>query len=151
MVSACPAEPVRILLIEDNDGDALLTEEALRTNKLAVNMDRARDGTEALAFLRREPPYADAGRPDLILLDLNMPKMNGREFLQTVKRDEDLCSIPVVVLTTSNADQDVLQSYELQASCYITKPVDFEQFQRIVQELGHFWFTLVRLPPDAQP
>ena len=80
-----------------------------------------------------------------------MPKMNGREFLQTVKRDEDLCSIPVVVLTTSNADQDVLQSYELQASCYITKPVDFEQFQRIVQELGHFWFTLVRLPPDAQP
>ena len=120
--------PAEVLLVEDNEGDAVLTEEALQQAKLAVNMNRATDGVEALAYLRREGTFANARRPDLILLDLNMPRMDGREFLQLVKNDAEFRVIPVVVLTTSKAEQDILKSYELQANCYVTKPVDFNQF-----------------------
>lgn len=135
-----------ILLVEDNDGDAMLTEEALSSSKLRINMHRVTDGVEALEFLRKEDGFANAPRPDIILLDLNMPRMDGKELLSIIKQDPSLRSIPVVVLTTSGAEADIIKSYELHASCFISKPVDFEQFQKIVQELSHFWFTLVKLP-----
>lgn len=148
MIPNPPHQPAHILLVEDNDGDALLTEEALSASKVHVEMDRVHHGIEALAYLRRETPFEGSPRPDLILLDLNMPKMGGQELLAIIKQDPDLRSIPVVILTTSQAEQDVLRSYELHASCFIAKPVDFVQFQKIVNELGHFWFTLVKLPPE---
>ena len=135
-----------ILLIEDNEGDAVLTEEALLESRIRISLHTVHDGVEALAFLRRSGAFKDAVRPDLILLDLNMPRMDGREFLQIAKRDPELSSIPVVVLTTSEAEQDIVESYALQASCFVTKPVDFKQFQKIVRELSEFWFTVVRLP-----
>ena len=138
-----------VLLIEDNEGDAILTEEALLDSKTHISLHAVHDGEEALAFLRREGNYHDAVRPDLILLDLNMPRMDGRKFLEIVKREPSLASIPVVILTTSEAEQDILESYKLQASCFVTKPVDFSQFQTIVQQLSEFWFTVVRLPATA--
>ena len=138
-----------VLLIEDNEGGAVLTEEALLDSKTRISLHAVQDGEEALAFLRREGNYHDAVRPDLILLDLNMPRMDGRKFLEIVKREPSLSSIPVVILTTSEAEQDILESYELQASCFVTKPVDFSQFQTIVQQLSEFWFTVVRLPATA--
>lgn len=137
-----------ILLVEDNDGDALLTEEALSASKMRVNMKRVHNGVEAVRYLRKEAPFEEATRPDLILLDLNMPKMGGQELLTIIKRDPMLRSIPVVVLTTSAAERDILHSYELNAACFVSKPVDFEQFQKVVRELSQFWFTLVRLPPE---
>ena len=138
--------PVNILLIEDNSGDAELTEAALEDGKVRTSLHTAGDGVEALAYLRHEGTFSESVRPDLILLDLNMPRMDGREFLQVVKQDPDLRSIPVVVLTTSEAETDIVKSYELQASCFVSKPVDFFQFQKIVQHLSDFWFTVVRLP-----
>lgn len=139
--------PATVLLVEDNEGDVVLTQEALRDAKLHVALERVADGHEALAYLRREGGHANAAVPDLILLDLNMPRMDGRELLTIVKADPALRAIPVVVLTSSSAEIDVLESYDLQASCYITKPVDFERFREIVERLQDFWFTLVRLPP----
>ena len=138
--------PVDILLVEDNPGDVRLTVEALRESKVLANLQVARDGIEALAMLRREGPHADARRPDLILLDLNLPRLDGRQVLETIKADADLRQIPVVILTTSAAVQDILQAYNLHANCYITKPVDMDQFIRVVQAIDNFWLTIVRLP-----
>ncbi len=140
------AKAIEILLVEDNPGDVRLTQEALADAKVANEMHVASDGIDALAWLRREGKFVDAPRPDLILLDLNMPRMDGREVLAEIKKDSALKSIPVVVLTTSDADEDILKSYELHANCYITKPVDFEQFVKVVQTIENFWLTLVKLP-----
>jgi two-component system, chemotaxis family, response regulator Rcp1 len=138
---------VEILLVEDNPGDVRLTREALREGKLHNNLRVVDDGVKALAYLRREGEYADAPRPDLILLDLNLPRMSGREVLEEIKADPKLASIPVVVLTSSQAEQDIVRAYELRANCYVTKPVDLDQFVSVVQSIEDFWFTVVRLPP----
>lgn len=138
--------PVEILLVEDNPGDVRLTIEALRESKVRNSLTVARDGVEALAILRREGDFAAAHRPDLILLDLNLPRKDGREVLAEIKADPMLGSIPVVILTTSRAEQDVLRSYELKANCYITKPVDLEQFITVVKSIEDFWLTIVTLP-----
>jgi two-component system, chemotaxis family, response regulator Rcp1 len=135
-----------ILLVEDNPGDVRLTREALKEGKISNDLNVVGDGVEALAYLRREGRYAAAERPDLILLDLNLPKKDGREVLQEIKVDGDLKKIPVVVLTTSAAERDVLKAYDLHANCYITKPVDLEQFIRVVQLIEDFWLTIVKLP-----
>ena len=138
--------PVEILLIEDNPGDVRLTMEALKEAKVINNLTVLKDGMEALAFLRREGPYAKAPRPHLILLDLNLPKKDGREVLAEVKADEALKRIPVVVLTTSEDEQDVLKSYNLHANCYVTKPVDLERFIKVVRSIEDFWLGIVVLP-----
>lgn len=139
--------PIEILLVEDNPGDVRLTIEALRDGKVNNRLSVARDGVEALAFLHREGPFADAIIPDVILLDLNLPRKNGHEVLAELKADPELKRIPVVVLTTSKADQDVVRSYDLYANCFITKPVDLEQFMTVVQSIESFWLTIVKLPP----
>jgi chemotaxis family two-component system response regulator Rcp1 len=141
------AAPVEILLVEDNPGDVRLTREALREGKVYNNLHWAKDGVEALEFLRQEGPHADAPRPDIILLDLNLPKKDGREVLLSIKNDDRFKQIPVVVLTTSEAEEDILRSYELHANCYITKPVDLEKFITVVQSIDRFWLTVVTLPP----
>jgi CheY-like chemotaxis protein len=138
--------PIEILLVEDNPGDVRLTIEGLNEGKVRNNLHVARDGVEALAFLRKEGEFVDAVRPDLILLDLNLPRKDGREVLTEIKSDPQLKTIPVVVLTTSRAEQDILHSYELQANCYITKPVDLEQFITVVRSIEDFWLTVVTLP-----
>jgi chemotaxis family two-component system response regulator Rcp1 len=140
--------PIEILMVEDSPSDAQLTVEALRAAKIANRLSHVEDGVEALRFLRREGPYADAPRPGLILLDLNLPRKDGREVLDELKRDPDLKTIPVVVLTTSRSEQDVLRSYQLHANCYITKPVDFTQFLGVVKAIEHFWLTVVTLPGE---
>jgi two-component system, chemotaxis family, response regulator Rcp1 len=142
------ARPVEILLVEDNPGDVRLAQEALRDAKMANNLNVVTDGVEALAYLRREGKHAGARRPDLMLLDLNLPKKDGREVLQEVKEDPDLRTIPVVVLTTSDADTDVIRSYELHANAYVRKPVDFDAFIEVVRTIEDFWFTVVKLPPE---
>ncbi len=144
-------QPIEILLVEDNPADVRLTQEALREGKVKNSLNVARDGAEALAFLRREGPHAGAPRPDLILLDLNLPKKDGREVLAEIKADDELKRIPVVVLTTSSAELDILKSYSLHANCYITKPVDLEQFVTVVKAIDDFWLTVVRLPPESNP
>ena len=133
-------------MVEDSPGDVRLTREPLKEGKVRNNFHVARDGVEALEFLRREGEFADAPRPDLILLDLNMPRMDGREVLQEIKADETLRLIPVVILTTSKAEEDVVRSYKLNANCYITKPVDLDQFIKVVRSIEDFWLTVVRLP-----
>jgi two-component system, chemotaxis family, response regulator Rcp1 len=133
-------------MVEDSPGDVRLTQEALREAKVRNNFHVARDGVEALSFLRREGEFADVPRPDLILLDLNMPRMDGREVLQEIKSDQDLRVIPVVILTTSKAEEDIIRSYQLNANCYITKPVDLDQFMKVVRSIEDFWLTVVRLP-----
>jgi chemotaxis family two-component system response regulator Rcp1 len=138
---------VEILLVEDNPGDVRLTLEALRDSKMSNNMNVVEDGVEAMAFLRQEGEYANAPRPDVILLDLNLPKKDGREVLAEVKADENLRRIPVVVLTTSQAEEDILRSYNLQANCYVTKPLDLDQFIKVVRSIEEFWLTIVKLPP----
>ena len=138
--------PIEILLVEDNPGDVRLTVEGLNEGKVRNHLHVTRDGVEALAFLRREGEFSNAVRPDLILLDLNLPRKDGREVLQDLKSDPMLRTIPVVVLTTSRSEQDVLRSYELQANCYITKPVDLEQFITVVKSIEDFWLTIVTLP-----
>ena len=140
-----------ILLVEDNPGDVRLTREALKEGKILNHVSVVGDGVEALAFLRREDKYANAVRPDLILLDLNLPKKDGREVLAEIKADVGLKKIPVVILTASAAEQDVLKTYDLHANCYITKPVDLEQFIKIVRLIEDFWFTIARLPSGARP
>jgi chemotaxis family two-component system response regulator Rcp1 len=141
------APPIEILLVEDNLGDVRLTKEALKEGKVYNNLHWAKDGVEALEFLRREGPHKDAPRPDIILLDLNLPKKDGREVLSIIKNDQQLKHIPVVVLTTSKAEEDVLRSYELHANCYVTKPVDLDKFIVVVQSIDRFWLTVVTLPP----
>jgi len=141
--------PMRFLLVEDSEGDIELTRAAMSEAKVSNEMSVVRDGVEAMAFLRKEGEYADAERPDLILLDLNMPRMDGREVLKAIKEDPCLASIPVVVLTTSNAEQDVLKSYNLHANAYITKPVDFDHFIKVVQTIEEFWLVIVTLPKVA--
>lgn len=139
--------PIEILLVEDSAADALLTKRALAEGRLMNRLHVVEDGVQAMAFLRKEPPYADMPRPELILLDLNLPRKDGREVLAEIKADEDLKVIPVVVLTTSRAEEDVLKSYKLHANCYIAKPVDFDSFAEAVATLHKFWFAVVTLPP----
>jgi two-component system, chemotaxis family, response regulator Rcp1 len=138
--------PIDILLVEDDPSDVLLTKKALTKAKFFNSLNVAVDGIDALSFLKREGNYADAPRPDLILLDLNMPRMDGREFLAAIKADDDLKRIPVVVLTTSDADQDVIKTYDLQASCYITKPVGLDAFKQVVGTIQDFWLAVVKYP-----
>ena len=145
------ARPVNILLVEDNPGDVRLTQEGLKESKVLNNLRVVGDGVEALAFLRRQGQYADAFRPDMILLDLNLPREDGREVLAEIKTDPDLKRIPVVVLTTSRAEEDILRSYDLHANCYITKPVDLEQFIKVVHAIEEFWVTIVTLPSGSNP
>ena len=140
---------IEILLVEDSPGDVRLTQEALADAKIRNRISVVNDGLEALAFLQQEGQYEGAPRPDLILLDLNMPRMDGRELLAAIKLKDGLKMIPVVVLTTSDADADILKSYELQARCYITKPVDLEQFITVVAGIEEFWFSIVKLPPSV--
>lgn len=140
------AKPIDILMVEDNAGDARLAEEAFKESKMMNTLHRVKDGVEALAFVRRTDGFAEAPRPDIILLDLNLPKMDGRQVLEELKNDPDLKTIPVVVLTTSEAEQDILKSYELHANCYITKPVDLDKFMGIVKRLEDFWLSIVKLP-----
>lgn len=140
------AEPIEILLVEDNPADALLTTKHLKRAKIANRVHIAEDGEEALAFLRREGKYAAAVRPDLILLDLNLPKLDGREVLAAIKQDKSLRLIPVVVLTTSESEEDVARAYGFHANCYVVKPVDLEEFSKLVGAIDNFWFTVVRLP-----
>ena len=145
MKEAC--RPIEILMVEDNPGDVRLTVEALKEGKIRNNFHTVEDGVEAMAFLRRQGPYADVPRPDLILLDLNLPKKNGQEVLAEIKDDAELRRIPVVILTVSQAEQDILKSYNLHANCYINKPVDLDQFLEVVKSIENFWLTVVMLPP----
>jgi CheY-like chemotaxis protein len=141
--------PIEVLLVEDDPGDVLMTQEAFDEHKVRNKLNVVRDGEEALSYLRREGDFADAPRPDLILLDLNLPRVDGREVLQVIKNDEDLRRIPVVVLTTSQADEDILRSYSLHANAYVTKPVDFERFIAVVRQIDEFFVSVVKLPPKA--
>lgn len=140
--------PIVILLAEDNDSDARLTEEAMKESRFNHSLYRVKDGVDTMAFLHREAPYQDAPRPNLILLDLNMPKKGGLEVLEELKNNKSLAGIPVVVLTTSNAEADIVKSYKLKASCYVRKPVDFERFIDVVKDIEHFWLKVARLPSD---
>lgn len=142
--------PVEFLLVEDNPGDVRLTQEALKDSKVRNNLNILGDGISALSFLRRESPYENAPRPDIILLDLNLPRMDGRELLAHIKADPKLKRIPVVVITSSEAEQDILRTYDLHVNCYVTKPVDLDQFIKVVQSIETFWLTIVQLPlPDS--
>lgn len=140
--------PVQILLVEDNPGDVRLTREALKEAKVRNKMDSVADGEEAIAYLRHEGKHAKAPRPDVILLDLNLPRKGGLEVLREIKEDDDLKRIPVVIVTTSKAEQDVVKSYNLHANCYVTKPVDLTQFMEVVRSIEDFWLSIVRLPPN---
>ena len=142
------SRPIDVLLIEDSDTDVLITRKSFQQSRMPVNLHVAKDGVEGMKFLRREPPYADAPVPDLILLDLNLPRKDGREVLAEIKSDEALKLIPVVVLTTSQAEDDRLRSYQLHANCYISKPVDFSGFAEIVSAIQDFWFRVVSLPKE---
>ena len=139
--------PIEVLLVEDDPGDVLMTREAFEEHKLRNRLNVVSDGAEALAYLRREGRYADAVLPDLILLDLNLPRRDGREVLEEIKKDEQFRRIPVVVLTTSQADEDILRSYQLHANAYVTKPVDFERFISVVRQIDEFFVSVVKLPP----
>lgn len=137
---------VEVLLVEDNPGDVRLTEEALKEGKLKVNLNVVMNGEDAVKFLRKEDMYAGAPQPDIILLDLNIPRKSGMEVLEEIKEDASLRYIPVVILTTSSAEEDILKTYNLHANCYITKPVDFEQFINVIRKVEDFWLTIVKLP-----
>ncbi|MFA5500983.1 MAG: response regulator [Candidatus Omnitrophota bacterium] len=141
--------PIEILLVEDNPADVRLTIETLKDEKICNNLHIVNDGEEALQFLRRQGKHSDAQRPDLILLDLNLPKIDGRQVLKEIKTDDNLKVIPVVVLTVSKAEEDVMKSYNLHANCYITKPVDLEQFSKVARAIQDFWLTIVKLPPKT--
>lgn len=138
---------IEILLVEDNPGDVRLTKEALKEAKVRNNLHIVEDGVAAMAFLHQQDTYIDAPRPDLVLLDLNLPRKDGREVLKEIKEDPELKRIPVVVMTTSQAEEDILRSYNLHANCYVTKPVDLDQFINIVKSIEDFWLSIVRLPP----
>ena len=145
------APPVEILLVEDNPGDERLTREALKEGKVYSNLHWVKDGVEALEFLRKQGKYAGKPRPDIILLDLNLPKKDGREVLQEIKNDDSLKRIPVVILTTSKAEEDILRSYDLHANAYVTKPVDFTRFIEVVRQIDEFFVTVVKLPGHIPP
>ncbi len=140
------AKPIDVLLVEDNPGDVRLTREALKEGKVWSTLHVVEDGEAALAFVRQQGSYTNAPRPDLILLDLNLPRKDGREVLALLKADENLKRIPVVILTTSQAEEDIVRAYNLNANCYITKPVDFDQFIKVVRAVEEFWLTIVKLP-----
>lgn len=144
------ARPIDILLVEDNPGDVRLTQEILKESKVRNNLMVVDNGLDALTLLRREGRYRDAARPELILLDLNLPRKDGREVLAEIKRDDQLRRIPVVILTTSKADEDVLRTYDLHANCYVTKPVGLEQFVTVVKSIHDFWLAIVKLPPNGK-
>jgi chemotaxis family two-component system response regulator Rcp1 len=146
MTSKAIGEVVDILLVEDNEGDARLAREAMRDSKIRNNLHHVTDGEEAMAFLLQQGRYASAPRPDLILLDLNLPKKDGRQVLAEIKSDERFKRIPVVILTVSSAEEDILKSYNLHANCYITKPIDLDQFMKVVRSIEDFWLTIVKLP-----
>ncbi|MFM7313944.1 MAG: response regulator [Cyanobium sp.] len=141
--------PAEVLLVEDNSADVRLTCEAMKEGHVLNHLHVVSDGEQALLFLKQQPPYGHAPRPDLVLLDLNLPKKSGREVLAEIKQDPDLKSIPIVVLTTSRADEDVAQTYRLQANCFITKPMDLDKFIHVVQQIESFWLSIVRLPGGA--
>ncbi|HWO31672.1 MAG TPA: response regulator [Candidatus Acidoferrum sp.] len=143
------AAPIEVLLVEDSPGDVRLTREAFKDAKVHINLHVASDGAKAMAFLKRESEYAKAPRPDLILLDLNLPKKDGREVLEEIKEDPSLKTIPVVILTTSSSEADILRSYQLHANCYITKPVGLEGFLTVVRSIDSFWLSVVRLPHEV--
>lgn len=140
--------PIEILLVEDSPGDVRLTQEILKDGKVHNHLSVVEDGAQAIAFLRKQEPYANAPQPDLILLDLNLPKINGQEVLAEIKADAKLRRIPVVILTTSEAEADVMRAYDLHANCYITKPIDLHQFIQVVRSIEEFWLTVVKLPPE---
>ncbi len=142
--------PIKVLLVEDNPGDVRLTQEAFREANMSISLYVATDGVEAMAFLRRQGNHQGAPRPDFILLDLNLPKMDGREVLANIKADESLKTIPTIVLTTSEAEADIFKSYQLQANCYLSKPVQLDAFQSIVKSINDFWLTRVKLPQNRQ-
>ncbi len=147
MCATQSVRPIEILLVEDNQGDVDLTREALEQSKIYNQLSVVNDGVEAIEFLRRKGKYVHASRPDLVLLDLNLPKKDGREVLAEIKSDDNLKRIPVVVLTSSKAEEDILKSYNLHANSYVTKPMDLGQFFKVVQSIEEFWFTIVMLPP----
>jgi two-component system, chemotaxis family, response regulator Rcp1 len=138
--------PIEVLLVEDSPGDVRLTREAFRDANSSIHLHVASDGVEAMAFLRKEGPHRDAPRPDLILLDLNLPRMDGREVLASIKDDDDLRTIPTVILTTSEAEADISTSYRLRANCYLSKPVQLDAFEKLVKSINDFWLTQVKLP-----
>jgi chemotaxis family two-component system response regulator Rcp1 len=148
--TAARSIPIEVLLVEDSPGDVRLTREALKDAKVHISLHVATDGIEAMAFLGRAATHADAPRPDLILLDLNLPKKDGREVLKEIKESPTLRSIPVVILTTSSSEEDILQSYHLHANCYISKPVDLDGFLKVVQSIDNFWLSVVKLPHGAR-
>jgi two-component system, chemotaxis family, response regulator Rcp1 len=142
-------DAITVLMVEDDPDDVFLTQDALRASKLRMNLSVVSDGVEAMQYLRNEGTEVQRRRPDLILLDLNLPRMDGREVLMAIKQDPDLTDIPVVILTTSQAEEDIAASYRQHANCYVSKPVDIEQFRSVVASIENFWFTVVRLPPDG--
>ena len=142
--------PIQVLLVEDSPGDVRLTQEAFRNANKAIHLHVASDGVEAMAFLMQQGVHVDAPRPDLILLDLNLPKMDGREVLALIKENDDLKTIPTVILTTSDAEADIVRSYQLQANCYLTKPVQLDAFESLVRSINDFWLTKVKLPQQTQ-
>lgn len=144
-------KPIVILLVEDNDGDARLAIEAMRDSKFHNTLHHVWDGEEAMAFMRREGKFADAPRPDLVLLDLNLPRKDGREVLAEIKSDDSLKRIPVVILTVSSAEEDIFKTYNLHANCFITKPLDFHQFVKVVKSIENFWMSIVKLPDGIKP
>ena len=150
MNSQTMGRPIEILLVEDNPGDVRLTQEALKENKVSNNLHVANNGLVAMAFLNRSGEYTDVPRPDLILLDLNLPKKDGRQVLAEIKCNGHLRQIPVVILTTSEAEEDISKAYDLHANCYVTKPVDLEKFITVVKSIENFWLTIVKLPPDEE-
>ena len=145
------SRPAEILLVEDNENDVILTREGFRKSRLTVDLHHVKDGVECMAYLRKQGPYADANTPDLILLDLNLPRMDGRQVLADLVQDESLCHLPVVILTTSSEEQEILRMYRLRCSSYLLKPVDFDQFLRVIRLLGDYWFSAVVLPPQREP
>jgi len=145
-----PDEPVKILLVEDSIGDIRLTQEVLKEGKLRNELIAVKDGEEAIAFLRRQGSYVNAPRPDMILLDLNLPKKDGREVLKEIKTDKDLANIPVIVLTTSRSEEDIRRTYDLHANCFITKPFDLDKFIVVAKSIEHFWFNIVKLPHSSE-
>ena len=149
-MTATLLQPIEILLVEDNPGDVRLTQEAFKDGRMRVNLNVVYDGEAALAYLRRQGLYASAERPDIILLDLNLPKVSGYDVLAAIKTDESLTRIPVVVLTTSQSESDIVRTYNLHANCYITKPVDLDKFIGVVRSIENFWLTVVKLPPDGE-
>ena len=142
--------PANFLLVEDNPGDVRLTQEALKSHKVKNNLHVVADGEEAMAFLLKQGKHKDAPRPDIILLDLNLPKKDGREVLAEIKSNHGLKTIPVVIISSSEAEQDIIKSYDLNANCYVTKPVNFDQFIKVVQSINDFWLTIVKLPSSFE-